>query len=224
MYRTGQLKSRSPKNRIICFPPAGQSPQARLRVSGSICMRRSPFPHPLETIFYSRTLEKQLFSAGFELFSTVLLLLSAAQDDEPVPACRCCTGCSTATGQSTWLTHHTTLEASCWRLCGTSSWVRMLSCLTRSSRNASCTPVNPGQQHLHWSCQNRSTSCSAMQCIVAYMFLFTNPHLQSILQFILAGCCFLCWLLSISSAIAMHSVCRSFMTLAHTFLEPSLHS
>ena len=47
------------------------SPQARLRVYGSICMRRSLFPHPPETIFYSRTLEKHLFSAGFELKSTV---------------------------------------------------------------------------------------------------------------------------------------------------------
>ena len=40
-----------PENRVVCFPPAGQSPQARLRVYGSICVRRSPFPHPPETIF-----------------------------------------------------------------------------------------------------------------------------------------------------------------------------
>ena len=34
-------------------------------------MRRSPFPHPLETISYSRTLGKQLFSTGFERSNTV---------------------------------------------------------------------------------------------------------------------------------------------------------
>ena len=32
----------APENRSICFPPAGQSPQAILRVYGSVCMQRSP--------------------------------------------------------------------------------------------------------------------------------------------------------------------------------------
>ena len=62
----------APENRNICFPPAGQSPQARLRVYGSIGMRRSLFPHPLETISYSSTLKKQSFSAEFTVTSTVM--------------------------------------------------------------------------------------------------------------------------------------------------------